>query len=397
MQKMDKINRTEQNGWIFVHLQGNPYQIGFQNGYHTADVANQQLVIYPGTEGEFRDSLREKAEIIWPMIPHEYQKEIDGVVDGLYAAGYDIWDRWDIVVINAWADVDMYGSGCSAFMTAGDATTDGQIVMGHTTNSDMAYDYMWRVVFEVRPDQGYAFRYQSTGGIIWSGINWYINEAGLMVTSTGLNSPGSNPEGSPYFVRCRQAIQYSDNIDDFIKAFTTNNSGSHCSHVLIGDAKTGEICSLMMGCNAWDIHRTFNGFYPACNYPYYEKFRKESGLDWPAPDPPTSDRAVRFEELIDKHYGKIDVEVGKIILEDDIISRYGPTPSLGHDGKVSSTDLALKGMSFWARWGNPAGKEFDLEGYKKEMGSEWIETNPDAIEGLQIFIENTPNPWTYML
>ena len=388
--------RIEQDGWIFVHLQGDPYQIGFQNGYLAADVANQQLIYYPGTEGGYRDWLREMAETIWPMVPQEYQEEMEGIVDGLHAAGYDMWDIWDIVALNAWAEEEAYGS-CSAFIATGDATTDGQIVMGHITMSDIAFDYMWRVIFEVRPDEGYAFRHQSTGGVIWSGIDWYINEAGLMVTETSLSNDVVDFSGTPVFVRIRQAIQYTDNIDDFIEIMTTNNSGAYPNEWLIGDAKTGEICSLMLGCNAWDINRTFNGFYPSCNYPYYENFRGEIGRPWPAPDSEKTPRVIRFEEFIDQYYGKVDVEVGKLILEDDIISRYGPNRNMGYDGKVTSTALALEDMGFWARWGNPAGKEFDLEGFLETRSAGWIEANQDAIAGLQRFMDGTPNPWTYML
>ncbi|MEO8132083.1 MAG: peptidase C45, partial [Bryobacteraceae bacterium] len=28
--------KTEQNGWIYVHLEGSPAEIGFQNGFHLA-------------------------------------------------------------------------------------------------------------------------------------------------------------------------------------------------------------------------------------------------------------------------------------------------------------------------------------------------------------------------
>ena len=385
----------EQDGWLFVHLEGSPYQIGYQNGYLTAENANYWLINYVVGGNPARKS----AQDIWPMVPEEYQDEIDGVVDGLHAAGYTNWDRWDVAVANFWGET--YGGGCSAFVAAGDATTDGQIVIGHVTMFDIGKDFMYYVMYDVTPDEGYRFRYQSAGGSIWSGQDWYINETGLMITETSVyGNEVRNPEGTPIFVRIRQAAQYTDNIDDFIDMMVTNNSGAFCAEWLVGDAKTGEICSLMLGCYAWDINRTFNGFYPSCNYPWYDNFRTEAELSVPAPDPPigsNSNRARRWLELIDQYYGEVDVEVGKLFLEDDIISLYGPTRTLtGYDGKVTSSDLVLDNMGMWARWGNPAGKTFDLEAYLAGQTAEWIESNQEYIENLGRYVERTPQPWTYL-
>ena len=393
----------EQDGWLFVHLEGTPYEIGYQNGYLVAESANFWLISYVGT-GKGAEPSREVAKVIWPMIPEEYQQEIDGIVDGLHAAGYTNWDRWDVVAANAWADERTYrglvgeGGGCSAFAATGDATTDGQIVLGHITMSGKAGDFMYYVMFDVTPDEGYRFRYQSAGASMWSGQDWYLNETGLIVAETSLSNRVRNPEGIPVFVRIRQALQYTDNIDDFIDVMTTDNSGSYPNEWLVGDAKTGEICSLMLGCYAWDINRTFNGFYPSCNYPYYDNFREEAGRPVPAPWPPTSTRALRWIELIDQYYGEIDVEVGKLFFEDDIISSYAPTKtSGGYDGKVSSTDLVLDNMGMWARWGNAAGKPFDIEAYLEGRTKKWIAQRKDYIANLQRYVDRTPQPWTYLV
>jgi len=392
-----------QDGWLFVHLEGSPYQIGYQNGYLTADdSANACLSNWVGDDKKdsWTKSVRKEAEmIIWPMIPQEYKDEIEGIVDGLHAAGYDNWDKWDVVAANDWADQDIYKKtgGCSAFAAAGNATTDGQIVIGHVTMSPKDEDYMCHVMFDVTPADGYRFRYQSAGGMIWSGHDWFVNETGLMVGSTSIPNKVRNPEGTPAFVREREAVQYTDNIDDFITAMTTNNNGANPSEWLIGDAKTGEICSLSLGCYAWDINRTFNGFYPSCNYLWYENSRIEAGYPVPAPDPPTSVRAVRWLELIDEYYGEIDVEVGKLFFEDDIISSYNPTrTSGGYDGKVTSSELVLDNMGMWARWGSATGKPFDLEAYLAGKTSKWIDSHEWYIANLSCYVERTPQPWTYI-
>jgi len=388
--------RGEQDGWLLVHLEGTPYQIGYQNGYHAAESANHWLTSYLGAEG-VSPAEEATARALWTRIPEEYQQEIDGIVAGLHSRGHTDWDRWDLVAANAWADLGTYEGHCSAFIAAGEATTDGQIVAGHVTMSGKARDFMYYVMFDVDPETGHGFRYQSAGGCIWSGEDWYLNDAGLIVTETSQGNRARNPEGTPLFIRIRQAVQYTNSIDDFIRVMTTDNNGAYPNEWLVGDIKTGEILSLMLGCRAWDINRTFDGVYPSANYAWYPNFREEAGMEVPAPDPPSSRRAVRWLELIEQYEGRIDVEVGKLFLEDDVISSYRPTStSGGYDGKVTSTELMRAGMHMWARWGNPAGKPFDLDGYLADWTPERIESRQETIAALRHYVERTPQPWTLL-
>ncbi len=133
---------VEQDGWTLVHLEGVPYRIGFQRGYLTAESASYLIISYLGpADDEYHRMSREIAEkYLWDRIPKEYQDELRGIAAGLRVKGYD-WDVWDVLAANAWADQGLYEeaweedaeSRCSAFIATGDATVDGQIVMGHNT------------------------------------------------------------------------------------------------------------------------------------------------------------------------------------------------------------------------------------------------------------------------
>jgi len=402
--------RLDKNGWIFVHLEGNPFQIGYQHGYLLADNINTSwsaaIHVY-WSEEEFGDWWYVARDIarqyVWRKIPAECRVEIIGIVAGLKVAGYNNWDPWDVVAFNAWADIDAYWDayfekervhsgyiplprwekGCSAFIATGDATADGQIVIGHNTWAGYAGDSYWNVIFDLKPQKGHEILYQSTGGCIWSGQDWIMNNAGLMVCETTL--PGMdvyNIEGIPILVRIRYAMQYTDNIDDWLKVMTYKGNGAYADEWLIGDAKTGEICSLQLGCYHWDIERTFNGFIGSSNYPKGPGVRSETTYDWT--DPTTSGycRNQRWEQLCEEYYGEIDVEVGKLMLSDhyDVLleieepSRrtlcgHGevspPTyyPSGAYDGKVTSSNLAYPNLGMWGRWGHPCGTPFTVEDF----------------------------------
>ena len=83
-------SRSEKNGWVFVHLEGRPEQIGYQHGYLLAEeIADLLQVCKPYLEKTTKrdwNFYRQAGErMLWPKIEPEYQQEIDGIVSGLKA------------------------------------------------------------------------------------------------------------------------------------------------------------------------------------------------------------------------------------------------------------------------------------------------------------------------
>jgi pimeloyl-ACP methyl ester carboxylesterase len=423
--------RLENNGWIFVHLEGTPFQIGFQHGYLLAtetDLSWRAAIHVWWSEEEFGDWWYVARDIakqyVWRKVPAEQKVEIAGIVAGLRAAGYD-WDMWDVTAFNAWADIDAYWDayfekerasghiplpqlekGCSAFIATGNATKNGEIVIAHNTWAGYAGDIYWNVIFHIEPRRGNEILYQSSGGCIWSGQDWIMNDAGLMACETTLpDMYVYDITGIPIFVRERHAMQYADNIDDWIEIMTYKGNGAYANEWLVGDAKTGEICSLQLGCNNWNIERTFNGFIGSSNYPKGDGVRSETAYNWT--DPTTSGycRYQRWEQLRDIHYGDIDVELGKAMLADhydtllDAWNASGRTlcghgevepewdydPSGAYDGKVTSSSLAYPNLGMWGRWGHPCGTEFIVD--------DFLEAHPEYSWQLPYLRDLSRNDW----
>ena len=409
--------RAEKNGWIYVHLEGTPFQIGYQHGYLLADNINiswsAAIHVY-WSEEEFGDWWYAARDIarryVWPKLTAEQKVEIEGIAAGVRAAGYN-WDKWDITAFNAWADIDAYWDlwetgkghptgghiplpriekGCSAFIATGNATKDGQIVIAHNTWAGYAGDGYWNVVFDIKPRRGHEILYQSTGGCIWSGQDWIMNDAGLMVCETTLPDMNVyNLEGTPIMARIRYAMQYTDNIDDWIKVMTYKGNGAYADEWLIGDAKTGEIASLQLGTYHWDIERTFNGFIGSCNYPKGPGVRSETTFNWTDPTTDGYTRYQRWQQLRDEHYGKIDVELAKVMEGDHYDTLRGKeapsgkticghgeaepdwdySPEGAYDGKVTSSSLAYPNLGMWGRWGHPCGTPF--------IAADFLAAHPD--------------------
>src|SRR5215469_11006493 len=90
-------SREDKNGWIYVHLQGSPGDIGYQHGYLLADEIDDLIkamkVSLPHLSGKDWTFYREAVKkMFWDKIDKEYQDEIAGIVEGMRAHGkhYDV-------------------------------------------------------------------------------------------------------------------------------------------------------------------------------------------------------------------------------------------------------------------------------------------------------------------
>ena len=104
--------RFERGGWVYVHLEGSPADIGYQHGYLLAPEIEDGLKAV-----QFKDVHRTKRDwnfyrataqnILWPHIDAEYQQELQGIADGLKARGSKL-DVWDVVALNAMEEIPDY-------------------------------------------------------------------------------------------------------------------------------------------------------------------------------------------------------------------------------------------------------------------------------------------------
>ncbi len=332
--------RSEQNGWVHVHLEGQSEQIGYQHGYLLGEeIADLLRVCKPYLAKTTRRNwnfYRQTAEqMLWPKIEPEYQKEIDGIVAGLKARGNNA-DRWDIVALNALEEVPYYyvpwldkkegkrpashaPGNCSAFVATGSYTRNGQIVMGHNAWTNYVVGTRWNIIFDIKPSQGSRILMDGLPGIIISDDDFGVNAAGIMVTETTITQfEGWDPAGKPEFSRARKALQYSRSIDDFIRIMLDGNNGGYANDWLIGDRKTGEIALFELGLKNHSVQRTKDGCFVGANFPVDPKLtREETKFDPHKKDSSPNARKVRWEQLMAEHKGAIDAELGKAFETDD--------------------------------------------------------------------------------
>ena len=100
------------NGWIYVHLEGKPEEIGFQHGSLLAnEISEMQKVIALELTHDTMKSwgfFQEVAKVeLWPKIEKEYQEELQGIIAGMKEQGISL-GLWDLVVMNAALELNPY-------------------------------------------------------------------------------------------------------------------------------------------------------------------------------------------------------------------------------------------------------------------------------------------------
>src|SRR5215469_5765981 len=337
--RLGNASREDRNGWIFVHLEGAPKDIGFQNGYLLAneidDLFKAMKLVLPHESGKdwafYKDFAR---RVFWAKIDAEYQEELGGIADGLRARGIH-YDVYDLVVLNGNIELSQYwvpwlaekahpGSAaannkapgnCSGFIATGSYTTDGQIAIGHNNWTDYVYGERWNVIADIVPQTGNRIVMDMMPGFIHSGDDFVVTGGGLLITETTITQfKGFDEKGIPEFVRARKAAQYANSIDDFVQIMTSGNNGGYANDWLVGDIKTNEIARLELGLKDHRVWRTKDGVYVGSNFPLDEKLIKEETTFDPndTTNSPNS-RRRRWEKLTNEYKGKLDIENGKTI------------------------------------------------------------------------------------
>ena len=408
---MAKASREEKNGWILVHLEGNPIMIGYQHGYLLADeimdLRGAMAVLNEKQTGKDWNFYREESyRLFWNKIPSEYQQELIGIVKGVNAKkGEGKTDIKDILAINS--DLEMPGyyvpwlekaakahppEHCSAFAATGSWTRDGKIVIAHNNWSEYVVGERWNVILDIVPDKGNRIIMDALPGLIHSGDDFYINSAGLIVTETTISAfLGFDTTGVAEFVRARKAIQYSSSIGEWVETMKDKNNGGYANDWIIGDNKTGEIARLELGLRNQFLEKTSDGFFVGANFPVHEKLRKEeTSFDTEDKDASPNMRKLRWAVLMQENKGKIDIESAKAFigdhydmrrnqdkaskftlcghLDEDEIGRneISWSGAFYHAGAVQAkaTDSRLAGkMMLWAIMGHPCGQPFNAAAY----------------------------------
>jgi len=429
--------RFEKGGWIYVHLEGTPDQIGFQHGYLLApEIADAFAVIKledtHSTRKEW-DFFRQAArEMLWPKIDPEYQEELEGIAAGLKAQGVAM-DIDDVVALNAFSELPDYyvpwynaqhkvasaphlvsPGNCSAFVATGSYTSDHKIVIAHNNWTSYLDGERWRIMFDFVPQQGQRILMDGFPGVITSDDDFGVNSSGIMVTETTISQfRGWDPEGKPEFMRSRKALQYATSIDDYVRIMLDGNNGGYANDWLLGDNKTGEIAQLELGLKAHQLWRSKEGYFVGSNFARDPQvLAKDTTFDINNLETSPNARRIRWEQLMKESRGKIDVNLAEKFVADhydsyqkkadagertlcghgDLSPRGMPVwewepfnPAGAVQGKAMDATMATA-MSFYAHMGHPCGRDF--------LAAPFLKAHPEFAWQAPLLRDMKAGPWT---
>ncbi len=427
-----KANRHDKNGWIYIHIEGGARERGFQHGYLLAKEIQEAIRVL-GESWRYKSGMdwqwyvARAGEILTPKVDSENTAEIDGMVEGMAAAGVQT-SRNELVGLNGYMELMWYWwpavkdslkinapeekkESCSSFIATGSMTKDGRIVLGH--NSMVGYeDPFCNIVLDILPDRGHRILMQAFTGFIHSGTDFFVTDAGLVGSETTIGSFFPfDKNGAPEFSRMRHATQYAGNIDEWCAMMKKDNNGGYANAWLLGDINTNEIARLELGLKYVGFEKKKDGYFVGSNVPEdvrilrFETKAEETNVKYSSVA-----RRVRWKQLMKEYKGKITLDLAEsfeadhydtylnsaqpsartLCAHDELdpmsnttSSPFSPGGTL--DGKVLDAAMA-KDMSFVARWGAACGRPFDAKQFL-EMHSQY-----DWMAG--ILKDRPSEPWT---
>jgi hypothetical protein len=364
------FRKPAQNGWVYVHLEGTPFNMGFQHGYLLAPeitdaekVAAMELT-HDGKK-DWKFFRKAAKDMMWPHIEPQYREELQGISEGLQAKGVKL-DIWDVVALNGLCEWEYYvkefdrqhrdtghamlafPDRCSAFVATGSYTKDGKVIIAHNNWTSYLEGARWTIIFDIAPASGQRFLMDGFPGLIHSADDFGINSSGIMITETTISHfSGYDPDGIPEFVRARKAMQYATSIDDFARIMKEGNNGGYANTWLVADRKTNEIASLELGLKNVTLLRKTDGYFVGSNFPIDPKLVKEE-TNFNVKDMANSANArhLRWEQLMAQNKGKIDVAAAERFLADhyDTFEKKEDADERTLDGHV---DLSSRGSLPW--------------------------------------------------
>jgi hypothetical protein len=428
------------DGWTYLHIEGDAGRRGHQHGtlLHAEIgriIAHMKYLTLQNTGKEWFYFVAAAVELWSSRVSSEIIEEIKGIAAGASEAGTPVsWQ--DVLCWNGYMELTGYwyptvaardryapvpgaASRCSAFIARGGRTATGRIVVAHNSWDNFETGQFWNLIIDLKPSTGHRVLFQSAPGLVQSNTDFFVTSAGLIGTETTMGGFNVyNDKGMPEFARIRQAMQYGDTLDDYVRILTTDNSGGYANSWLFGNIRSNDIMRLELGLRYWNVEVNpacdyFIGFNAAldprirnleCSNTGFADIRRHQGA-----------RQVRLAQLMDEHSGLITTDVARTILADhyDVYLNRADNPCSrtvdGHywldarefmsqadrplpfqprgtfDGKTCDSAMAEK-MTFDARWGNSSGLPFDADAFLARH-RQW--------EYLRGYLDSRPSrPWT---
>ena len=415
--------RFDDRGWTFLHIEGEPYDRGFQHGAllagEIAEYARKLSVQQNDNDPPAGwATLRFQTDaLLLRGFDAEQLAEMRGIADGAAHRGATVHGRkldlLDVATLNSVIDLGQMASAlrvtphalsgqsfalpieemkipetvhrCSSFAATGPATASGEVVFGQIFMWGGYTGVHWNVLLDIQPSAGHRLVMQTFPGGIHSGADFYINAAGLVIGETTVAQTPFDPTGTPQSSRIRRAAQYASSIDEVAAILRDGNNGMYTNDWPIADVKSNEVAILLLGTRASRLWRSRDaeapfgtpGFLWSNNNARDALVRREYAVQ---PDDAPFDvafaptnRDVAFWRFWEENRGRIDEQAAVRLWASSPINRPHAC-----DGKITTSAMARE-LVFLAHHG-----KVTLREKFPEKGSRRMPDLPGAVPHLAL-------------
>ena len=194
------IVHNNKNGWKTLCIYGTAYDRGFAHGFLLYEELERTFRSYPFLVEQkigstrYLNYIKTCNKYIKPIViksfPEIYE-ELEGIVAGANIRGVPItvdfllaWNSHSSLQSYFNAPDEKRANKCSAFIATGAATSDGEIIMGHTTHTNFIEGQQYNIIMFIIPEKGHPFVMQTAAGLVASVTDWFLCSTGIIGCET---------------------------------------------------------------------------------------------------------------------------------------------------------------------------------------------------------------------
>ena len=199
-------------GWRFLHLEGNPREMGLQQGKLLGPVIRRLLDEYLRGlllwRGLTRAELLRRGLRMEPFIPERYIEEMRAIAEGA-----DM-DYQDALIAHTFLE-SIQVARCSCYAAYGASTRNGEMIFGRNLDFlSMGFAHRAELIVFCKPENGAPFISVSWPG--WCGTLTAVNLNGLCLGLLNVARFTRDATGLPYVILFRRMAQEAATCDEAI-------------------------------------------------------------------------------------------------------------------------------------------------------------------------------------
>ncbi|WP_379968096.1 C45 family autoproteolytic acyltransferase/hydolase [Epilithonimonas sp. UC225_85] len=327
--KQNYLTKNKQQLWE-LYIQGNPLQLGYNNGALTQSLMqNQEAIFFSKVEGFVPSKFKQKLlngflkwynRKMYLNVREDYQTEIYGLSQ--YSS-----DKYNFIAPKYLRSLYLHGAhdighamqdlamvGCSSLAVWNENTEDGDLLIGRNFDFYVGDDFAKNKLVEfVEPENGIPYMSVSWPGMI--GVVSGMNKEGITVTINAGKSKVPMTAKTPISLVTREILQFAKNIDEAI-AIAKKRKVFVSESILVGSANDKSAVIIEVSPDNFGVYNVKNSSQLVCtNHFQSEAYKDDERNQKQIAESHSEYRYEKLQELLNENQ-KLNPEKMASILRD---------------------------------------------------------------------------------